>query len=74
MPNHKPSIEHQRKLNPHMQQVVKKKIIKLLDTGVICPIADISWVFPVHCVFNKGGIIVVPNNRNDLVMMRPMTG
>ena len=34
MPNHKPSIEHQRHLNPHMQEVVKKEIIKWLDAGV----------------------------------------
>ena len=31
MPNHKPSIEHQRRLNQPMQEVVKKEIIKLLD-------------------------------------------
>ena len=28
MPDHKPSIEHQRRLNPPMQEVVKKDIIK----------------------------------------------
>ncbi|KAK4727052.1 hypothetical protein R3W88_031969 [Solanum pinnatisectum] len=28
MPDHKPSIEHQRRLNPPMQEVVKKEIIK----------------------------------------------
>ena len=27
MPNHKPSIEHQRRFNPPMQKVVKKEII-----------------------------------------------
>ena len=44
MTNHKPSIKHQRWLNPHMQEVVKKDIIKWLDVGVIYPIADRSWV------------------------------
>ena len=39
MPDHKPSIEHQRNLNPPMQEVVKKEIIKWLDAGVIYPIA-----------------------------------
>ena len=47
MPNHKPSIEHQRRLNPHMQEEVKKEIIKWLDAGVIYPIVDSSWVCPV---------------------------
>ena len=44
MPDHKPSIEHQRRLNPPMQEVVKKEIIKWLDTGVIYPISDSIWV------------------------------
>ncbi|KAH0634861.1 hypothetical protein KY284_037647 [Solanum tuberosum] len=72
MPDHKPSIEHQRRLNPAMQEVVKKEIIKWLDVGVIYPIADSSWVCPVQCVPKKGGITVVPNERNELVPMRPM--
>ena len=41
IPDHKPSIEHQRRLNPPMQEVVKKEIIKWLDAGVIYPIAII---------------------------------
>ena len=31
MPDHKPSIEHQRRLNPPMQGVVKKETIKWWD-------------------------------------------
>ena len=63
MPDHKPSIEHQRRLNPLMQEVVKKEIIKWLDAGVIYPIADSSWVCPVQCVPKKGGMTVVPNEK-----------
>ena len=47
MPDHKPSIKHQRHLNPPMQEVVNKEIIKWLDAGVIYPIADSSWICPV---------------------------
>ena len=47
MPDHKTSIEHHIPLNPPMKEVVKKEIIKWLDAGVIYPIADSSWVFPV---------------------------
>ena len=54
MPDHKPSMEHQRRLNPPMQEVVKKEIVKRLDVGFIYPIADISWVCPVKCVPQKG--------------------
>ena len=74
MPDHKPSIEHQIRLNPPMQEVVKKEIIKWLDAGVIYPIADSSWVYPVQCVPKKGGMTVVPNEKNELAPMRSVTG
>ena len=57
-----------------MQEVVKKEIIKWFDAGVIYPIADSSWVCPVQCVPKKGGMTVVPNEKNELVLIRPMTG
>ena len=42
--DHKPSIEHWRRLNPPMQEVMKKEIIKWLDARLIYQIADSSWV------------------------------
>ncbi|XP_015163825.1 uncharacterized protein [Solanum tuberosum] len=48
----KPSVEHQRRLNPPMQEVVKMEIIKWLDAEVIYPIAD-SIVLG-HKVSQKG--------------------
>ncbi|GJR85841.1 hypothetical protein Tco_0209852 [Tanacetum coccineum] len=36
----KPVVQKQRRLNPNMQEVVKKEIVKLLDTDIIYPIAD----------------------------------
>ncbi|XP_069143311.1 uncharacterized protein [Solanum lycopersicum] len=70
---HKPSIEHQRRLNPPMQDVVEKEIIKWLDVRVIYPIVDSSWVCPVQCVPKKEGMKVVPTKKNDLVPMRLVT-
>ena len=66
MPDHKPSIEHQRRLNPPMQEVVKKEIIKLFDDRVIYLIANSSLVCHVQCVPKKGGMIVVPNEKMNL--------
>ncbi|GJU41864.1 reverse transcriptase domain-containing protein [Tanacetum coccineum] len=40
----KPVVQKQRRLNPNMQEVVNKEIVKLLDTGIIYPIADSPWV------------------------------
>jgi len=62
-----PSIEHQRRLNPPMQEVVKKEIIKWLDAGVVYPISDSHWVSPVQCVPKEGGMTVVENAKNELV-------
>ena len=73
MPDHKPNIEHQRRLIPPLQEVVKKEIIKWLDVGVMYPIADSSWVCLVQCVCKEGGMIVVPNDKNELGAMRPVT-
>ena len=67
MSDNKRSIEHQRQLNSPMQEVVKKEIIKWLDVEVIYLIVDSSWVCPVQCVPNKGGMIVFPNEKNKLV-------
>ena len=74
MPDHNPSIEQQRHLNPPMKEVVKKEIIKWFDVGVIYPIADSSWVCPIHCIPKKGRMTVVPNEKNELVPMRPVIG
>ncbi|GJZ61091.1 reverse transcriptase domain-containing protein [Tanacetum coccineum] len=57
-----------------MQEVVKKEIVKLLDTGIIYPIADSPWVSPIHCVPKKGGITVVTNENDELVPTRTITG
>ncbi|GJT50520.1 reverse transcriptase domain-containing protein [Tanacetum coccineum] len=70
----KPVVQKQRRLNPNMQQVVKKQIMKLLDTGIIYPIADSPWVSPIHCVPKKGGIIVVTNENDKLVSTRTIMG
>ena len=53
---YKPSAQHQRRLNPNMQEVVKKEVIKLLDAGLIYPISDSVWVSPVQVVPKKGGM------------------
>ncbi|GKA49300.1 reverse transcriptase domain-containing protein [Tanacetum coccineum] len=47
--------------------------MKLLDTGIIYPIADSPWISPIHCVPKKGGITVVPNENDELVPTRTVT-
>ncbi|GJW92111.1 reverse transcriptase domain-containing protein [Tanacetum coccineum] len=62
-----PVVPKQRRLNPNMQEVVKKEIVKLLDTGIIYPIADSRWVSLIHFVPIKGGITVVTNEKDELI-------
>ena len=49
-----------------MKEVVRTEILKLLEEGIIYPIANSRWVSHVHCVLKKGGITVVPNDKNEL--------
>ena len=72
--NYKPSIEHQRRLNPNMKEVVRAEVMKLLDAGIIYPISDSSWVSPVQVVPKKGGMTVITNNKNELIPTRTVTG
>ncbi|XP_056690006.1 uncharacterized protein [Spinacia oleracea] len=51
-----PHRERQRKLNPPMGEVVKKKTVKLLAAGIIYPISNSRWVSPVHVVSKKYGM------------------
>ncbi|KAD5802587.1 hypothetical protein E3N88_13947 [Mikania micrantha] len=71
---YKPVVQHQRRLNPNMQEVVKKEVIKLLDAGFIYPISDSAWVSPIQVVPKKGGMTVVTNEKNELIPTRTITG
>ncbi|GKA10145.1 reverse transcriptase domain-containing protein [Tanacetum coccineum] len=70
----KPAIQHQRRVNPKIHEVIKKEVIKLLDAGLIYPISDSLWVSLVHCVPKKGGITVIENDDNELIPTRLVTG
>ncbi|GJS11489.1 hypothetical protein Tco_0368285 [Tanacetum coccineum] len=61
--NAKPVVQHQRRVNPKIHEVIKQEVIKLLDAGLIYPISDSPWVSPVHCVPKKGGITIVKNEE-----------
>nr|GEX31686.1 reverse transcriptase domain-containing protein [Tanacetum cinerariifolium] len=66
----KPLVQHQRRVNPKIHDVIKKEVLKLVDAGLIYPISDSPWVSPIHCVPKKGGFIVVENEDNELIPTR----
>jgi hypothetical protein len=70
----KPVVDHQRKLTHAMREVVKKEVIKLLDAGIIYRVPHSKWVSLVHSVPKKGGLIVVKNEKNELMPQRTVTG
>nr|GEU50324.1 reverse transcriptase domain-containing protein [Tanacetum cinerariifolium] len=69
-----PAVQHQRRVNPKIHDVIKKEVLKLLDARLIYPISDSPWVSPVHCVSKKGGFTVVENEENELILTRLVTG
>ncbi|GKF95341.1 hypothetical protein Tco_0288076, partial [Tanacetum coccineum] len=64
--DYKPAVQHQRRVNPKIHDVIKKEVEKLLDARLIYPISNSPWVSPVHCVPKKGGFTVVENDENEL--------
>nr|GEW41368.1 reverse transcriptase domain-containing protein [Tanacetum cinerariifolium] len=69
-----PAVQHQRRVNPKIHDVIKNEVLKLLDAGLIYQISDSPWVSPVHSVPKKGGFTVVENEKNELVPTRLVTG
>nr|GEV09462.1 reverse transcriptase domain-containing protein [Tanacetum cinerariifolium] len=70
----KPAVQPQRRVNPKIHDVIKNKVLKLLDAGLIYPISDSPCVSPVHCVPKNDGFTVVENEKNELILTRLVTG
>nr|GEU68415.1 reverse transcriptase domain-containing protein [Tanacetum cinerariifolium] len=69
-----PVVQHQRRVNPKIYDVIKNEVLQLLDAGLIYLISDSPSVSPVHCVPKKGGFTVVENEENELILTRLVTG
>jgi hypothetical protein len=70
----KPSREMQRRLRPNIKEVVKNKVIKLLDNEIIYPISDSKWVSPTQVIRKKSGVTMITNEKNELILTRTITG
>ena len=60
----------QRRLNSHMQEVVREEVLKLIQACIIYPIFDSAWVSPTQVVPKKSRIIVVQNIKWEDVPTR----
>ncbi|XP_073018529.1 uncharacterized protein [Primulina eburnea] len=68
-----PYVDHQRRLNPAMKEVVKNEVLKLLNAGVIYAISESSWVSPVQVVPKKGynQISIAPEDQEKTTFTCP---
>ena len=64
----------QRRLNPHLQEVVRIEVLKLLQAGIIYPISDSTWVSPTQVVPKKSGVTIVKNEKGEELSTRLTTG
>lgn len=70
----KSSIEHRRRINHIMGDVVRKEVLKLLEAGIIYLISDSQWISPMHTVPKKGGVTVVHNEKGEYMDKHVDTG
>ena len=63
----------QRRLNSHMQEVVRVEVLKLLQASIIYPISDSSWVSPTQVVPKKSGVTTMLNEKGEEMPTRLTT-
>nr|GEX13920.1 reverse transcriptase domain-containing protein [Tanacetum cinerariifolium] len=68
------AVQHQKRVNLKIHDVIEQDVLKVLDAGLIYPISDSPWVSPVHCIPKKGGYTVVENEDNELILTRLVMG
>ena len=51
-----PFCQTQRRINPTLKEIVKTKLQKFLDVGLIYPISDSRWVSP---------LVIVPKRQEN---------
>ena len=64
----------QRRLNPHLQELVRIEVLQLLQAGIIYPISDSTWVSPTQVVPKNLGVTTVKNEKGEELSTRLTTG
>ncbi|XP_019451637.1 PREDICTED: uncharacterized protein LOC109353700 [Lupinus angustifolius] len=57
-----------------MKEVIRKEVVKMLEVEMIYPISYSKWVCPIQVVPKKGGMTVIQNDNNELILTRAITG
>nr|GEX99786.1 reverse transcriptase domain-containing protein [Tanacetum cinerariifolium] len=61
----KPAVQHQRRVNPKIHEVIKKEVLKLLDARLIYPISDSPWEKS-HFMVKEGIVLGHKISRNEI--------
>nr|GEW19365.1 reverse transcriptase domain-containing protein [Tanacetum cinerariifolium] len=78
--DYKPAMQHQRRVNPKIHEVIKKEVEKLLDAGLSYPISDSPWVSPMlerlvgnefYCFLDGFSGIEVDRDKVDVLAKLP---
>jgi hypothetical protein len=56
-----------------MRKVVMKEVLELLKAGIIYHVSNIEWVSLIQVVPKKGGMIVIRNEKNELIPQQTVT-
>nr|GEW34740.1 hypothetical protein [Tanacetum cinerariifolium] len=65
-----PVVQHQRRVNPKIHDVIKNEVLKLLDAGLIYPISDSPWGIVLGQKISKEGI-EVDKDKVDIIAKLP---
>lgn len=60
----------QYRLNTNIKEVVRNKIVELLEARMIYQILDSIWVSLVQLVSKKSGMTIIKNEKNELIPTR----
>nr|GEU47937.1 reverse transcriptase domain-containing protein [Tanacetum cinerariifolium] len=60
-----PTVQHQRRVNPKVYDVIKKEVLKLPDAGLIYPISDSPWEKS-HFMVKEGIILGHKISKNGI--------
>nr|GEU75948.1 reverse transcriptase domain-containing protein [Tanacetum cinerariifolium] len=58
-----PAVQHHRRVNLKIQDVIKKEVLKLLDAGLIYPIFDSPWS---HFIVKEGIVLGHKISKNEI--------
>lgn len=57
----------QKRLNPILIEVVKKKVLKWFAASIIYCFLDSKYASPIQCVPKKRGVIVITKEKNEFI-------